>query len=184
MMTAPHPSFSLRDHERSRHASTALGSSSPVPTFWKQTLSSTVVAGLLGATLLAMAGAIEIARAFTQPPQVGAEIENALSGILVVVFLVAAFAHATRLRTLGPVCILSVYTLIAHGGALVLGGHVVGAMFLGMAPLIAVCGRATMADGWADDASKIPVVTDRPATPPTAPAAEPAASPSHVITLR
>lgn len=146
------------------------------PGFWQKTVPSARAAGFIGATTLATAAAIEITRSWVGPPRVAAEIGHAISGVLVAVFVVSAFALVTRARALAPACVLAVYGLLAHGGALVLDGQTVGALFLGIVPLVALSGRATLDRGWQ---ATLPTL---PRFRASASAAPPAASPSPSTT--
>jgi len=118
------------------------------PRFWQKTLPTSQAAGWIGGTTLATAAAIEVARSWVTRPRVLAETGHALSGLLVALLVVSAFALLTRARALAPACVLAVYGLLAHGGTLVLGGQTTGGLFLGVVPLVVVCWRATMDDEW------------------------------------
>ncbi len=119
--------------------------SSPATSLWNRPVPSRVVAGLASATVLACASGIEIARSWTDAPHVAAEAEQALGGLLVALFTVAAVGLGMRSRALAGAAVPAVFALVAHGGALVLGGELVGVLFLGVAPLVALLAHATFA---------------------------------------
>jgi len=113
--------------------------------FWSRPVASRVVAGIASAAVLACASGIEIARAWTDAPHVAAEAEHALGGLLVALFTVAAIGLGTRNRVLASAAVPAVFALVAHGGVLVLEGELVGALFLGIAPVVALLAHATFA---------------------------------------
>jgi len=117
----------------------------PVTPFWKRTLPGQVVAGIASSAVLACAAGIEIARAWTDAPHVAVEAEQAVGGLVVALFLAAAIGLAARSRVLASAAVPAVFGLVAHGGALVLEGAPVGALYLGIAPVVALLAHATFA---------------------------------------
>lgn len=110
-----------------------------------RTVSSRVAAGAIGASILGCAAAIEIARAWTDAPHVGAGAEQVVGGVVVALLVTAALGLAVRAAALSSVAVASVFALVAHGGTLVLEGELCGALFLGIAPLVALLAQATFA---------------------------------------
>jgi hypothetical protein len=108
----------------------------PVTPWWRRGVGAPSAAGVVGAALLASCSAIEIARAWTSAPSVAAEASHALGGLLVALFLVAAIGLGARARALGGVAVGAAFALVAHGATLVLQGELVGALFLGLAPVV------------------------------------------------
>jgi hypothetical protein len=104
----------------------------------RASVSPQVAAGIVGASVLGCAGAIEIARAWTTAPPFLAEAGHAIGGAMVALFVLAALGVATRSRPLGGLTIASSFALLAHGLTLVLQGQPVGAIFIGLAPIVAV----------------------------------------------
>jgi hypothetical protein len=164
---------------------------SPVASVWSRPVPSRIVAGIASATVLACASGIEIARAWTDAPHVGAEAEHALGGLLVALFTVAAVGLGMRNRVLASAAVPAVFALVAHGGALVLEGELVGALFLGTAPLVALLAHATFAidelmeTAAARDAvmrANMLALWSRTSRKKTARAAAPAASPIPLAT--
>jgi hypothetical protein len=107
-----------------------------VTAWWRRGVGAPIAAGVVGATLLASCAAIEIARAWTSAPRVAAEASHALGGLLVALFIVAAIGLGARARALGGVAVGAAFALLAHGATLVLQGELVGALFLGLAPVV------------------------------------------------
>lgn len=108
-------------------------------------------AGLVAGAIFASAAAIDIARVWTcasKLPPGTVEVTQTMSGALVALFLLTGFILALRVEALAPVCVVAFYALIAHGSALVLSGEVIGALFLGIVPLVIVLARVTMGDTW------------------------------------
>ena len=100
------------------------------------TVSGPVAAGLIGAAALASAAAIEIARAWTTPPQVLAEAGHVVGGVMVALFVLGAVGVGARTRALGGVVVASAFALLAHGLTLVLQGQLIGGLFVGLAPIV------------------------------------------------
>lgn len=142
-------------------------------------MSASRAAGLVGGAILASAAAIDVARVWTcssKLPAGTAEVSQTMSGALVALFLLTGFTLALRVRALAPVCVVAFYALIAHGSALVLSGEVIGALFLGIVPLVIALARVTMGDTW--KARRL-----LPTCPAPAPGAAHVASPSLSTTL-
>jgi hypothetical protein len=114
-----------------------------VSSFWKHTIPSSAAAGWVGAAVLASAAGIELARAWTQRPAAGGDAAQVVGGFLVAIFVLGAFVLATRTRDLATAAVISIFGVLAHGGTLVLDGHVVGAMFMGMGPVLALLTHVT-----------------------------------------
>lgn len=110
----------------------------PVPSRPRASVSLQAAAGVVGASVLGSAAAIEIARAWTTAPSVLAEAGHALGGVMVALFVIAAIGVATRARPLGGLAVASSFALLAHGLTLVLQGQIIGAVFIGIAPFAAV----------------------------------------------
>ena len=127
-------------------APSTSGFTSTTASFWRRRVPSRVVAGVVSATVLACASGIEIARAWTDSPHVAAEPEQAAGGLLVALFTVAAIGLGMRNRVLASAAVPAVFGLVAHGGVLVLEGELVGALFLGIAPVVALLAHATFAN--------------------------------------
>ena len=119
-----------------------------VASFFHRRVPRRVVAGVASATVLACAAGIEIARAWREAPHAAAEADQAVDGLLVALFMAAAFGLAARSRTLASATVPAVFGLVAHGGVLVLQAELMGALFLGIAPVVALLAHATFA---ADD---------------------------------
>ncbi len=148
----------------------------PESSLLHRTTSRPRAAGLVGATVLVSIAAIEIARAWvdgTRAPSGTSEVSEVLSGALVALFVASAFALGVRARALAPLCLLTVYALLAHGSSLVLGGQVVGTIFLAVVPVVIALARGTMGRTWTTTAPY----------PASASAAAPAASRSLSTTL-
>ncbi len=96
-----------------------------------------VAAGTLGAAVLASAAGIEIARAWTTSPRHLAEVSHVIGGVIVALFVLAGIGLAARSRPLAGLAIASAFALLAHGLTLVVQGQLVGAMFVGIAPIVA-----------------------------------------------
>ena len=138
-------------------------------------------AGLVGGAVFASAAAIEVARAWTSSgrlPSGTGEVSQVLSGALVAMFTLSAFTLCARVKALVPACIVAFYALIAHGSALVLSGEVIGAVYLGIVPLVIALASVTMGPPW-----RSPHYLLSPARPVRAPAAARAASPNLSTTL-
>jgi hypothetical protein len=110
----------------------------PVTPWWRQAVGAQSAAGVIGAALLGSSAAIEIARAWTSAPRVAAEASHALGGLLVALFVVAAIGLGLRARAVGGVVVGAAFALVAHGATLALQGELVGALFLGVAPVAAL----------------------------------------------
>jgi len=102
----------------------------------------------IGATALVSAAAVEVARAWTAAPAPGVEAQHAASGMVVGLLLVASLALASRVRSLSVLPVLASFALLAHGLSLVLHAEAIGAIFAGLAPLVAALTRATMRGAW------------------------------------
>lgn len=106
--------------------------------------------------------------------------------MVVALFATAAFGLFARVRFLASVTVAAVFALVAHGGTLALSGDMVGALFLGLAPLVALLARITFAP---DDVSETATAREtlararmlalwmKTSRKRTARAAQPAASP-------
>ena len=125
--------------------SAALTTKAPATPWWRRTLPSRVAAGVIAASVLGCAAGIELARAWAAPPHVGAEAEQVVGGVVVALFLTAALGLVMRVSGLERVAVAAIFALVAHGGTLVLEGELVGALFLGVAPVIALLTHATFA---------------------------------------
>lgn len=156
--------------------------------FFAKRMSASRAAGFIGGAVFASAAAIDVARAWTSADRLSGphavvgtgqgtgEVSQILSGVLVALFLLSGFTLAVRAKVLAPVCVVAFYALIAHGSSLVLRGEVIGAVYLGIVPLVIALSRVTMGrESW----------TPRRyfPSPARAPAAAPAASPSLSTTL-
>jgi hypothetical protein len=115
----------------------------PVTAWWRQGVGAPAAAGVVGAALVASCAAIEIARAWTSAPRVAAEASHALSALLVVLFIASSIGLGARARALGGVAVGAAFALLAHGATLVLQGELVGALFLGLAPAVALLAHVT-----------------------------------------
>jgi hypothetical protein len=152
----------------------------------RPTVSLPVASGILGATVLSSAASIEIARAWTTPPGVLAEVGHALGGVMVALFLLAGLGLAARCRPLSGLAIASTFVMVAHGATLVLQGQLVGALFVGLAPVVAALAHVAFVEPQSKPA---PPTSDRidiawaiaKSRQKTARAARPAVSPSHFV---
>jgi hypothetical protein len=106
---------------------------------------SRTAAGIAGAATLGCAAGIEIARAWTDTPHTGAEAEQVVGGMVVALFVVAACGLLARSSLFASVLVAAVFTLVAHGATLALEGEMIGTLFLGLAPLVALLGHMTFA---------------------------------------
>jgi len=104
----------------------------------RASVSVQVASGVVGTSVLVSAAAIEVARAWTTPPRVLAEAGHALGGVMVALFVLAGVGLAMRSRPLAGLALASSFALLAHGLALVLQGQTVGAIFVGLAPIVSV----------------------------------------------
>jgi hypothetical protein len=95
--------------------------------------------------VLACAAGIEVARAWTDAPHVGAEAEQVVGGVLVAMFVTAALALLIRAVGFASVAVAAVFALAAHGGTLVLEGELIGALLLGLTPFVALLAHVTFA---------------------------------------
>lgn len=118
---------------------------SPATAWWRRSLSRRVASGIIGAGVLGCAAGIEIARAWTDAPQLGVEAERVVGGAVVALFVTAALGLLTRASMLTSVAVAAVFALAAHGGTLVLEGELVGSLFLGIAPIVALLAHVTFA---------------------------------------
>ncbi|HSO32532.1 MAG TPA: hypothetical protein VLT33_08450 [Labilithrix sp.] len=103
----------------------------------RRTVSLQAASAIVGATVLGSAAAIEVARAWTTAPGVLAEAGHAIGGVVVALFLVSGLGLAGRWRSLNGLAVASTFVLVAHGATLVLQGQLIGALFVGLAPLVA-----------------------------------------------
>lgn len=117
---------------------TMMSEKSVSGSWWRATVRGSVAAGLVGAAALATAAGIEVARAWTTRPQAGAEIGHVVGGAVVALFVVASVLLAARARSFTGVIVAASFALLAHGGVLTLEGQTIGAMFLGLAPIVFV----------------------------------------------
>jgi len=108
--------------------------------------------------VLASAAGIEVARAWTTAPGPLAEVGHAVGGVMVALFCVAAMGLAARSRALGGLAVASTFALVAHGVTLVMEGQLIGALFLGIAPLVGVLAHVTFL---LPAAAPIPPTSDR-----------------------
>ena len=116
------------------------------PTPWYlRSVSSRTAAGIAGAATLGCAAAIEVARAWTDSPHPGAEAEQVVGGIVVALFVVAACGLLARSSVFANMVVAAVFALVAHGATLALEGEMIGTLFLGLAPLVALLGQMTFA---------------------------------------
>ena len=113
--------------------------------WWRSSVSAHVAAGALGAAILACAATIEVARAWTSAPRPGAEAAHVVGGLLVALFVVAASAFAIQMRSMSTLVVATAFALFAHGGTLVLSGETIGAIFLGVAPIVAGLSKVAFA---------------------------------------
>lgn len=104
--------------------------------WWRRTVPASVAAGVLGATLCATSAAVEVARAWTNTPHAASEASHAVSGMVVALFAIAAFGFATRTRGLAVMGVAAAFALFVQGGALVLELAPIGALYLGLAPMV------------------------------------------------
>jgi hypothetical protein len=125
--------------------------------WWRRTVSSRVAAGAIGASVLGCAAGIEIARAWTDAPHVGSAAEQVVGGVVVALFVTTAFGLLLRAEELSSLAVASVFAMVAHGGTLVLEGELCGALFLGIAPLVALLAQASFA---VDDALEATAARD------------------------
>jgi hypothetical protein len=140
------PNTCFRPAAPTAHATTAARATTAAAGAWRsRTVSSRAAAGAIGATVLGCAAAIEVARAWTDAPHAGAAAEQIVGGVVVALFVTAAFGLLVRADALSSVAVASVFALVAHGGTLVLGGELCGAIFLGIAPFVALLAQATFA---------------------------------------
>jgi hypothetical protein len=118
----------------------ATSSATFAPSPWYQCrVPTSVAAGAIGAAVLATAAAIEVARAWTNAgTTAGAEVTHVVGGVVVAILAAAGFAVGTRARALSGAAVAAAFVLVAHGGTLVLEGQIVGALFLGISPLVAL----------------------------------------------
>jgi hypothetical protein len=121
-------------------------------------MSLQLAAGIVGATVLATAAGIEIARAWTTAPGALAEVGHAIGGVLVALFCVSAMGLAARSRPLGGLAVASAFALVAHGATLVLQGQVIGALFVGLAPLVGVLAHVAFLR---TESAPVPPTSDR-----------------------
>lgn len=121
-------------------------------------MSLQLAAGIVGATVLASAAGIEIARAWTTDPGPLAEASHAIGGVLVALFCISAIGLAARSRPLHGLAVASTFALVAHGATLALQGQTVGALFIGLAPLVGLLGHVAFA---AAEVAPIPPSSDR-----------------------
>lgn len=117
------------------------------PSFWKRKVPGNVAAGWLAGAVLVTAAGIELTRAWGQAAEARTEAAQIVGGLLVAILVLGALTLATRTRELALVVPVGVFGLLAHGSTLVLDGEVIGAMFLGIAPVLAVLSRATFRRG-------------------------------------
>lgn len=130
---------------------TMMSKESVSGSWWRVTVRGSVAAGLVGAAALASAAGIEVARAWTARPQPGAEIGHVVGGVVVALFLVAASLLAGRAHSFGGVIVAASFALLAHGGVLALEGQTIGALFLGLAPIVFVLTSLALATPRGED---------------------------------
>jgi hypothetical protein len=119
---------------------------SPRRTPWlRRSVTSRAAAAISGAAVLGSAAAIEVARAWTDAPHPGVEAEQVVGGFVVALFVTAAFGLLARSRFFGSVVVAAVFALVAHGSTLALEGEMIGTLFLGLAPIVALLGHVTFA---------------------------------------
>ena len=70
-----------------------------------------------------------------------------MGGMLVALLVVAAFAFATRSTALAGVVVAATFALCAHGGTLVLQGETIGALYLGLAPVVGMLASIAFSPG-------------------------------------
>lgn len=123
----------------------------------RTTVRGSVAAGFVGGAVLASAAGIEVARAWTRP---GAESTHVVGGVLVALLVCAAGGLAVQARSLASLAVASAFGLFTHGAVLALQGDVIGALFLGLAPIVFMLAHvafaspeATMHDAWFDEAT-------------------------------
>jgi len=155
---------------------------SATPAWWQRSVRSSVAAGWLGATVLGTAGVIEVARAWTTTPRAGAEASHVVGGMVVALLGISAFALGARARAFTGVSVAAAFALVAHGGTLVLEGQTVGALFLGIAPLVALLSHVAFTTRPADEraavsGAKMVALWMKTSRRKTAPAARRVASP-------
>ena len=121
-------------------------------------MSLQLAAGIVAATVLASAAGIESARAWTTAPGPLAEAGHAVGGVMVALFFIAAMGLAARSRALNGLAVASTFALVAHGATLVLQGQVVGALFVGLAPLVGVLAHVAFLPA---ESAPIPLTSDR-----------------------
>ena len=132
----------------SSHACFSLPTITPTATamsWWRRSVGPSIVAGAIGAAMFGSAALIEVMRAWTTALKQGAEVSQVVGGLVVALLVVAAFGLALRMRALGGVAVAGAFALLAHGGTLVLSGSTVGALFLGLAPLVAMLTNVALA---------------------------------------
>lgn len=119
---------------------------------WRTTVRGSVAASIVGGAVLASAAGIEVARAWTRP---GAEATHVVGGVLVALFVAAAVGLAAQARPLANLAVAASFGLFTHGAVLALQGDVIGALFLGLAPITFMLAHmafaspeATMDDAW------------------------------------
>jgi hypothetical protein len=113
--------------------------------WYRRPLPSRSAAGIAGATTLVCAAGIEVARAWTDAPHVGVEAEQVVGGIVVALFVTAACGLLARSSVFASVVVAAVFALVAHGATLALEGEMIGTLFLGLAPFVALLGHMTFA---------------------------------------
>ena len=121
-------------------------------------MSVQLAAGIVGASVLASAAGIEIARAWTTAPGPLAEVSHAIGGVLVALFCVSAVGLAARSRSLHGLAVASTFALVAHGATLALQGQLIGALFIGLAPLVGILAHVAFL---AAEVTPIPPSSDR-----------------------
>ncbi len=121
-------------------------------------MSLQLASGIVGATVLGSAAGIEIARAWTTAPGPLAEASHALGGVMVALFCVSAIGLAARSRSLQGLAVASAFALVAHGATLALQGQIIGALFIGLAPLVGILAHVAFL---ATEFAPIPPSSDR-----------------------
>ncbi|MDB4943815.1 MAG: hypothetical protein JWP97_3349 [Labilithrix sp.] len=99
-------------------------------------------AGYVGAATTLSASGIEIARAWTAPVSAHAGGTEVLGGTVVALLVLASVGLAARVHELGGVTVASSFGLLAYGVALVLQAQAVGAIFVGLAPIVGMLAHA------------------------------------------
>jgi hypothetical protein len=115
------------------------------PPWFRRSVTSRSAAAISGAAVLGSAAGIEVARAWTDAPHPAVEAEQVVGGIVVALFVTAAFGLLMRASVFGSVVVASVFALVAHGSTLALEGEMIGTLFLGLAPIVALLGHLTFA---------------------------------------